>query len=39
LGVGKKASSAHPFAHSIRFHLYKSGISIYDDHNGNAWNH
>jgi len=39
LGVGKKASSTHPFANSIRFHLYKSGISIYDDLNGNAWNH
>jgi hypothetical protein len=39
LGVGKKASSTHPFAHSIRFHSYKSGILIYDDLNGNAWNH
>ncbi len=39
LGVGKKPSSTHPFANSIRFHFYKSGIWIYDDLNGNAWNH
>jgi hypothetical protein len=38
-GVGKKASSTYRFAHSIRFHLNKSEISIYDDFNENAWKH
>jgi hypothetical protein len=37
--VPSKLKPTHSFAHSKRIHLYKSGISIYDDLNGNAWNH